>query len=210
MVFSTCPKEPVFDFLASPPPACLVPAQINDLRVVFWRFLSRIPWSTRNPGAPGTMHEAAADTAQELDRLEQGLAAQLATTLLMPARGESPAGQSIPVSIDLRGAALQVEGLGGRLVVDGAGVTVTKLELAAPVAAAGFALLAEAAGGPAVRFKIERPAGPAPLPAGPVLTATIAIDTVAKGLYPLSVDDVKTEPKRAICPVGNAVIVTPP
>jgi hypothetical protein len=206
MVFSTLRGEPLFPFLATPPaPASpileLEPYQRT--REIFWRTLSGLAWSRRQPEFVDSLKQGLVAVEQQLVQIVLARAA-----LLMPAWAEAQAGQMVHLPVELY-RPVQADVLEGRLVVDG-DISIQGVQPTQALLGSGYQLLA-GAGGKQVKFRIQRDIpGQGVLPAGALFTATLVPGSASPVLYPVSVDSLQMQPQRPVCPGNNVVIVPPP
>jgi hypothetical protein len=206
MVFSTLRGEPLFPFLATlPAPASpileLEPYQ--RVREIFWRTLSGLAWSRRQPEDVDSVKQGLAAVEQQLVQIVLARAA-----LLLPGWAEAQAGQVVHVPVELH-KPVHADVLEGRVVVDG-DISIQALQPTQTLLGSGYQVLA-GAGGKQVKFRIQRDiAGNGVLPAGALFTATLVLGSASPVLYPVSVDRLQTLPQRPVCPGNNVVVVAPP
>jgi hypothetical protein len=206
MMFRNLESEPVFPFLASPPSAvCSTEDSVQNLRSIFWGHLAKVPWMVR-PNTPAA--QSMLDTLAALEKqYKQGIL-QTAPCLMMPAQVEAHSDTQATFAVDLYGA-LNVDQVLGALIVGGSNVQVTKLEAAPELLASGYDVLSKTKDNQAT-FSIDRinPAGA--LQPGPVLIATVQLDSANQVVYPTNLNIQRTVPQQPVCTGSSAVIVPGP
>jgi len=98
----------------------------------------------------------------------------------------------------------------GNLVVGGANLKITALNPTPELLASGYNVLSNTKDNQA-NFSIERNAGAAGgLPAGPLFSAVVQLDSAKQVVYPISVNILRINPNQPVCMGNNAVIVPAP
>jgi CHAT domain len=214
LVFRTLREEPMFPFLASTPVCPVLPQEAA--RVVFWTPLATSTASERTAGQ-NSMYANALIAASSADQELIAAHTQQNRPVIMPnlqviAAEGMPAAPSLTrasVLISLRGS-LNVNSVEGSLSVTGEEpASIVRIDdvSAAALQGAGYRLMAGAAQGNSIVFKVERKSGNAPLPEGPLFAVEIEVGVTTQRIYTLSLENVKTDPLLTVCTSSNALIV---
>jgi len=205
-IFRNLGSEPFFPFLASPPAnVCPTADQQQNLRSIFWDGLAKLPWKIRSQ--PGTTQPMMNTLAQVEEQYKQHIR-QTAPCLIMPTYVEAHSDEEVTFSVELYGT-LDVEELRGNLIVGGSNVKVKQLQAAPQLAASGYTVLSATQDNQA-SFSIERAAPASELQTGPILMATVQLDSASQVVYPTTLNIIRTKPQQPVCTGSNAVIVPAP
>lgn len=205
VIFRYPESEPIFQFLSSRPAnVCSTADQEQSLRIIFWEGLSKMRWANRSPASTQPMLNALA--AMEQQYRQRIL--QTAPCLIMPTYVEGQSDNEVTFSIELYGT-LNVEELRGNLIVGGSNLKVKQLQPAPQLAASGYTFLSGTQDNQA-SFSIDRAAPAGQLQTGPILTATVQLDSASQVVYPTTLNITRTKPQQPVCTGTNAVIVPAP
>lgn len=206
MVFRNLREEPVFPFLANRPAnICPTVEQHQSLRAIFWDNLSKQAWSLRPQSGATAIHDVLKDVEKQY--VQSVLAS--APSLIMPKCVEGRSEEILTIPVELFGT-LDLDLLRGNLVVGGGDVKITALNPTPELLASGYNMLSNTKDNQA-NFSIERnPGAVGGLPAGPLFSAVVQLDSAKQVVYPSSVNILRTNPNQPVCMGSNAVIVPPP
>ena len=206
MLFRNLGSEPVFPFLQTPPSnVCPTADQQQNLRSIFWDNLAKLAWAVR-PQTPVT--QSMLDTLATVEEQYKQRILQTAPCLMMPKYVEAHADDQARFSVELYGA-LDVEQLRGTLTVGGTNVRVTQLEATPELLASGYDVLSSTKDNQAT-FSIDRIVPAGALKTGPMLIATVQLDSASQVVYPTNLNIQRTFPQQPVCTGTNALIVPGP
>jgi CHAT domain len=210
VIFRSLAQEPMFPFLASPPPLnCPNVEKQQSLRTIFWNILSEAAWSSRvNPtGVTEAVRVQLNNTEQELVKT----ILQQSKCLILPGFIEARHQETIKFPVNLRGR-LKIEDLRGTIAVgSGSGQTlrVKSLEPTPQLLANGYKILSAVTDHTA-DFIINKINGNADLPEGALFEVEVELGQAYPAVHSISLSIEKIQPQKTVCVSSNAIVVPPP